>query len=123
MTSKEGGFTLIEILAVIVILGIITGTIAVKLSSTTIIAEHTVISTSVKSLNSNEKLTWHNLRLSSQGYINDALLFTTIDYDLGEIQWVVGPTIFGGSVKLEGVVIHLGRIASTSKEPAKWIQN
>ena len=117
--NNNQGFTLIEIMAVLIIMGIIIGTIGLKMFSFTDTASHRAIEVSVAELNAREKLTWHKVNLSTTGYINDVSIFNMIDYTSGNIHWNnIG--ILGGTLTTDGVDVWINRTPSNKEQPGGW---
>jgi len=113
------GFTLIEIMAVLIIMGIIIGVIGLKMISFTDTAKQRAVDTTVSELNGREKLTWHKANLSTIGYINDTDIFNMIDYTSGNIYWnSIG--ILGGELTTDGAGVWINRTPSNKGQPGSW---
>ena len=118
---KENGFTLIEIILVLVILSILAATAIPRMIDFEKNANQTVIKTIIPELNSREILTWSKIKNSDTGWIDDETLFSLIDYDLGaNYRWKTVAEIDGGKLYFKGEEIKLDRIASTIRSPARW---
>ena len=118
---KENGFTLIEIILVLVILSILAATAIPRMIDFEKNANQTVIKTIIPELNSREILMWSKIKNSDAGWINDETLFALIDYDLGaDYRWKTAAEIDGGKLYFKGEEIKLDRIASTIISPARW---
>lgn len=115
------GFTLIEIVGVMVIIGLLSSIGAVKVFDTDSGAKQAAIGAAVSDLNSRERLTWSQLKLSSSDSMTDAHVFASLDTDMGtEYHWEsLDP--FGGTLKFKGLVAALSRTPSTSGQPAYWV--
>lgn len=122
MERNDRGFTLVEILAVLIVLGVLFSTVAYKFDVFSNAARSSSVLLSVEELNSREKMVWTNIKISDDGYIDDAILIGLMDYDLGRLKWVNGPSSTGGTVATDGGDVVLVRSVSTRKEPAKWSQ-
>jgi prepilin-type N-terminal cleavage/methylation domain-containing protein len=118
---KENGFTLIEIILVLVILSILAATAIPRMIDFEKNANQTVIKTIIPELNRREILTWSKIKNSDTGWINDETLFAMIDYDLGaDYRWKTAAEIDGGKLYFKREEIKLDRIPSTNRSPAKW---
>lgn len=117
--DNNQGFTLIEIMAVLIIMGIIIGVIGLKMFSFTDTARQRAVDTTVSELNGREKLTWHKANLSIIGYTNDTDIFNMIDYTSGNISWNdIG--ISGGTLTTDGGGVWLNRTPSNKDQPGRW---
>ena len=113
--SDQRGFTLIELISVMVIIGVFF-TVAIKkydlLSDT---AAQKALWEGVKELNAREILTWAKIKLSDTGWISDDDLFAKMDTDLGsDYLWIEGPTVSGCKLSFRSESIVLTRTASTT---------
>lgn len=119
MHDNQKGFTLVEILAVLVILGIIVGIAAVKFVRVDDGASNVALKSGVSELNSREHLVWINAKMSE--YNNDSDVFDVVDYDLGsDYSWSTGPLRDGGTLVFNGVSKTLVRTPSTADTQAIW---
>ncbi len=118
---SQKGFTLIEMISVMVILGVM-GSVAVKkVDLLTDTASDRALIIAVKELNVRESLVWSKFKISNDGYATDADLFAALDKDLGaKFKWNPGPTIEGGTLYCESESIVLNRIHSTTSTAGKW---
>jgi prepilin-type N-terminal cleavage/methylation domain-containing protein len=118
---KERGFTLIEIILVLVILSILASFAVPRMIDVEKNATQKVIQTIIPELNSREILTWAKIKNSDIGWIDDENLFSLIDYDLGpDYRWQSSAEIDGGKLYFKGEEIKLDRTASTALSPANW---
>jgi prepilin-type N-terminal cleavage/methylation domain-containing protein len=80
---NQKGFTLIELISVMVIMGVM-GSVAIKkVDFITDTASTKALVISVKELNVRESLVWSKIKISLDGYTTDADLFSALDKDLG----------------------------------------
>jgi prepilin-type N-terminal cleavage/methylation domain-containing protein len=118
---NQKGFTLIEMISIMIILGVI-GSVAVKkYDDFTNTASERVLATAVKELNVRESLIWTNMKISNDGYTNDGDVYAALNTDFGpRLKWNPGPNIGGGTLHCESVSFVLTRIPSTNTTAAKW---
>jgi prepilin-type N-terminal cleavage/methylation domain-containing protein len=118
---NQNGFTLIELISVMVIMGVM-GSVAIKkVDFLTDTASTKALAIGVKELNVRESLVWSKIKISIDGYTKDADLFSTLDKDMGaKFTWNPGPTVDGGTLHCESQSIVLNRIHSTNSAAGKW---
>ena len=80
---KERGFTLIEIILVLVILAILSSFAVPRMIDVEKNATQKVIQTIIPELNNREILMWAKIKSSNIGWIDDENLFSLTAYDLG----------------------------------------
>ena len=119
--AKHSGFTLVEIIAVLTIIGIL-GSLAVgKVIALDNSAIQKSFELSARELNSREKLSWSRVKLTSAGWIDDLHVFGQTDHDLGpDYRWIY-KSDSGGKLAFKGQEIILGRIPSTTTAPGNWM--
>ena len=123
--TKEGllkssdGFTLIETVAMLVIIGVL-GSIATKrvitIEASAVQQSFTV---AISELNTRENLTWSSIKMSNTNWVDDFQLFASVDYDLEDYSWS-SRTASGGILNYRGQQIELDRAPSTSSAPGRW---
>jgi prepilin-type N-terminal cleavage/methylation domain-containing protein len=121
LSRNQKGFTLIELISIMIILGVL-GSIAVrKYENLTHTASERVLATAVKELNVRESLIWTNIKISSGGYTNDADVYKALNTNLGKkLKWNPGPDIGGGTLHCESASCALTRTPSSATAAAKW---
>ena len=120
--NNPKGLTLVEILAVLIILGILAALAVPRYISFESGAKKRVFDYGIRELNALEGLTWADQKISVSGYISDAKIFNAITYDIGtDFYWDTGdPTPTGGTMFLKGDAFTMSRTSSTNSVPALW---
>lgn len=121
-TGKKG-FTLVEIIAVMVILSVLAAVAIPRYMSLDENARQRAIDAGIAELNGRETLTWSNIKITVTGYIDDATLFPILDTTLGnDYTWVGGaPNENGGTLRFKASIeVLLTRTESTDIRPGSW---
>ena len=121
----QRGLTLVEIIAVLVILGVLAAVAAPRFIDLEANAKKKAIDAAIAELNGREDLTWAKLKTSPTGYIDDAQVHSAIEYTLGSYySWTPGdPAVSGGTLKFKGLEVDLNRAESEFEKPAKWTRS
>ena len=118
---NQKGFTLIELISVMIIMGVFASVSIQKFDLLSETASQQALYLGIKELNIRESLTWTDLKISNTGYTNDDDLYPLIDTDLGAgYKWNPGPSISGGTLHFRAHSKTLTRVPSTEKSAAKW---
>jgi prepilin-type N-terminal cleavage/methylation domain-containing protein len=96
--SDQKGFTLIELISILIILSVLVSVVVKRLDLLSGTASQKAILEGVKELNAREKLVWTNMKLSDTGWTNDADVFAMTETNLGAAYvWTAGPNASGGT--------------------------
>jgi len=119
--QNQNGFTLIELISVMVIMGVMSSVAVKKIDVVIDTASTRALATAVKELNVRESLVWSNMKISNDGYTTDEDVFAALDNNLGaKLKWNPGPAIGGGTLHFESQSIVLNRTPSTTSAAGKW---
>jgi prepilin-type N-terminal cleavage/methylation domain-containing protein len=121
---NQKGFTLIELISVMIIMGVVASVSIQKFDIVSDTAGERALHLGIKELNIRESLTWSNIKISADGYSNDADLWFLVvpDLDLGgKYRWDPGPHITdGGTLHFDSQAISLNRQPSTITSSGRW---
>jgi prepilin-type N-terminal cleavage/methylation domain-containing protein len=119
--SDQKGFTLIELISVMIIMSVMASVAVKKLDLVTGTATDQVLQEAVKELNAREYLIWIDIKLSSTSWTNDADVFSVMDTNLGsDFVWSGGPNASGGTLSFRTESSVLSRTASTNSSSGRW---
>lgn len=116
--KKKNGFTLIEVIAVLVLLGILAAVAVPKYLDLSENAKERAVDAGIAELNGRETLLWGNTVLSSVGWTTDV----SCDTDgLGDDYTVSNANLAGASISFQGdTPVSLTRSPSSATNPGSW---
>jgi prepilin-type N-terminal cleavage/methylation domain-containing protein len=120
LVISHSGFTLIEIIVVLVIMSVLCSIAVQRVIALDSVATQRSFECAVTELNSRECLTWSRVKTSNSNWVGDAQLFSEFNIDLGsEYSWG-SKALDGGTLSLKGQEVILERSPSTYSESGIW---
>ena len=127
LLKNKQGFTLIEIMAVLVIMGVMASVAVSKINDISGTADLRALDTGIAELNAREMLYWTNAKFATGGWTADTDVTNNLDYstDLNrtggnDYTWTAGPNDTGGTLRFGSRSIVLVRTVSTNIAAARW---
>ena len=119
--QNQKGFTLLEILAVIVIIGILASTTIHRFGLLSDTASLRLLAAGKRELNIRETLVWTQYKISDEGWPGDNVIYAAVETALGTgYYWNPAVNQNGGSLHLGSQSIDLVRIFSTNGSAGVW---
>ena len=121
LIANHKGFTLLELMSVLVIMGVLTSAGVKKFDLLSDSADLTALATVIRELNKQETLIWTEMKLSDTGWTADVDVYNAIDKNLGKgYSWNPGPTITGGTLHFKSQSVVLVRTESQRNDVGSW---
>jgi len=122
LIANRRGFTLIELMAVMVIMGVMVSIAIKKFDVLSDTASITAIKAGVRELNTQESLVWIQMKLSDTGWTSDVDVYNAVDKSLGAgYSWNPDSSISGGTLHYKSQSIVLVRDESKRNSVGSWI--
>lgn len=116
-TKNPNGFTLIEVIAVLVLLGILAAISIPKYVDLSTSAREKAVGAAISELNSRESLEWGRSQIGPQGWQSDVIP----DLNLGDQYDTSALTPTGGNIIFQAdTTVVLTRVAATRESPGIW---
>ena len=104
-----------------VIMGVMASVSFKKLDFMYHTATDRVLESGLRELNTRETMVWSKIKLSGDGWINDTIVFSELDTNLGhDFNWIVEPNTSGGTLEFRSKSITLTRTASSNVSVGRW---
>lgn len=121
LTANQAGFTLVEIICVLVLLAVIASVALARMVALDEHASRQMLRSCLAELNSREKLAWSQAKLAPGGWVDDLGVFSLVDTQVGpEYRWTAGPGMSGGTIGFKGEAMVLRREASSATAAGNW---
>lgn len=119
--SSRKGFTLIEIIAVLVLLGILTAVAVPRFLDLSTAAEERALDAGIAELNGRENLAWGQAMIAESGDITDSDVWDNMNTDLGsDYSWEGTVDENGGTLEFGSASVSLTRTVATTTSPGRW---
>jgi prepilin-type N-terminal cleavage/methylation domain-containing protein len=119
--DNQKGFTLIELISVMVIMGVMLSVAIKKFDLLSDNASITALRSGIRELDTREIVSWSKSKLSDTGYSNDTDVYNAVDKKIGpEYIWNPAPNTSGGRLHFKSQAIDLTRVPSTPTSPGSW---
>ena len=121
LVANRKGFTLLELMSVMVIMGVLFSVAIKKFDLISDSSSITAIKSGIRELNTQETLVWIDMKLSDTGWTADVDVYNAVEKNLGQgYRWNPGPAITGGTLQYKSQLVTLVRNQSTRHTVGSW---
>ena len=121
LVANRKGFTLLELMSVMVIMGVLFSVAIKKFDLISDSSSITAIKSGIRELNTQETLVWIDMKLSDTGWTADVDVYNSVEKNLGQgYRWTPGPAITGGTLYYDSQSVVLVRNPSTRQTVGSW---
>ena len=122
LIKNPKGYTLLELMSVLVIMGVLFSVAIKKYDQLSDSASITAIKAGVRELNTQETLVWIDMKLSDTGLTADVDVYNAVEKNLSQgYRWNPGPAITGGTLHYDSQSVTLVRTQSTRQTVGSWL--
>ena len=120
-SNNQKGFTLLELLSVMVMMSVMASVSVKKFDLLSDTASVSALKAGLRELNTRETLVWTQMKLSETGWPSDEAVFNAMDKNLGTgYRWDPGPNTSGGTLYYKSQSVVLSRTQSTRHSVGSW---
>ena len=121
LIANRKGFTLLELMSVLVIMGVMASAGVKKFDMLSDTADLTALKAGIRELNTQETLVWTEMKLSDTGWTSDDDVYSAVEKNLGQgYRWNPGPNIGGGILHYKSQSVVLVRTESKRNNVGSW---
>jgi prepilin-type N-terminal cleavage/methylation domain-containing protein len=121
LIANRKGFTLLELMSVLVIMGVMASAGVKKFDMLSDTADLTALKAGIRELNTQETLVWTEMKLSDTGWTSDDDVYSAVEKNLGQgYRWNPGPNIGGGTLHYKSQSVVLVRTESKRNNVGSW---
>ena len=119
--NREHGFTLVEIISVLVILGILSAVALPDFFNFQELIRNKMVDNVIKDLNRREYLIWSTHSVLNDPFDDTAAFAMVHPENIGaKFTWTTGPTLSGGTIQFGPTLVGVGRTPSDKNAAGIW---